>query len=704
MKKTLIKWTISLALIFNGGFAWKESAQASSFDQVNQAYLDKVDPKYGYDLANYLAQFRTNEKLGYRPAGSDAEHQAGQFLAEEMKRIGLSQVTSDEFSVDSWDFDHAEMTFTDKEGKEIQAVLGAYQINFDTQGPKEFEIVYLNKGTASDYEGQDVNGKLVLVDINQMEEWWVTYPAYEAKLHRAAGVIVLQEAGMAEVSDEALNANDICGPTDAPVFSMSMRDGNALKEILVANNNSVKVTFDAKSEVTLGGKAYNISGRIEGKDKDAYILYSAHYDTYFDGFQDDSAAIGLMMGIAKAMVESGYQPEKTIIFNALAAEEWGVSDSRYDWSTGAYNQIFKIHPEWQGKAVANINFELPAMSHNPSDQIGAVYEFETFLNEFAKTAPAPKDLFPEGVKILTPNTTWADDWSFSIAGVPSIRNRFESDYLNTHYHTQFDNKETYNEAAYRQHHDLYGSLGIQLDRQAVVPIDLTTPIIKMKETINQEGFDLAGVDSKALMEEIDGILPVLEGLKQEVFAINKDYGLALEADDTAKAAEIYQASRALNDKVLKAYRMIQDKFVRLTWEDVQAYPHELVTNNLVNLQRAQAALENNEGQVALDEYLWQIDSNWYAYDFSKETYQHFTDYVVNQSEDRLMWGAGRIVSFVDLYDLVKSVQAKAEDSKADYQEDIKVLDQASQAQAQLLQELVNQEQEDLQALKTLVEE
>lgn len=49
---------------------------------------------------------------------------------------------------------------------------------------------------------------------------------------------------------------------------------------------------------------------------------TAHYDAYFDRFQDNSAAIGLMMGIAKARVASGYQPEKTLLFCTLAVEEW----------------------------------------------------------------------------------------------------------------------------------------------------------------------------------------------------------------------------------------------------------------------------------------------------------------------------------------------------------------------------------------------
>ena len=66
---------------------------------------------------------------------------------------------------------------------------------------------------------------------------------------------------------------------------------------------------------------YNIIGELTGRNPDRKIMLSAHYDSYFAGFQDDNAAIALMMGIAKAIVDSGYQPEKTLVFSAMAAEE-----------------------------------------------------------------------------------------------------------------------------------------------------------------------------------------------------------------------------------------------------------------------------------------------------------------------------------------------------------------------------------------------
>ena len=40
----------------------------------------------------------------------------------------------------------------------------------------------LRYGTEKDYEGREVQGKLVLVDINQRDEWWINYPVYQAHL------------------------------------------------------------------------------------------------------------------------------------------------------------------------------------------------------------------------------------------------------------------------------------------------------------------------------------------------------------------------------------------------------------------------------------------------------------------------------------------------------------------------------------------
>lgn len=675
-------------------------------DNISDEYLSSVDVNYAYEFTKSLEEFKTNEKLGYRTAGSVAELKTGEKIGQEMEKIGLTEVTKDEFSLDTWTFEKADLTFTDENGKEHLAVLGGYQVNFNTNGMKEYDIVYGGKATAEDLEGLDIEGKLVLIDINQREEWWINYPAYQAHVKGAAGVIAVQEAGYGEASPDALNAQDICGPDDAPAFSMSQTDGNNLKKALEASETgSIKVKFDAKSTVEMDGKSYNYYGKIVGKDPESYIILSAHYDSYFTGFQDDNAAIGLMMGVAKGLVDSGYQPEKTIIFNALAAEEWGVSNSRYDWSTGAYNQIFKIHPEWVGKAFANMNFELPAYEHTTQDEIRATYELDNYLTEFSKDVPTVEGVYKDGISVVSPLRTWSDDFSFNIAGVPALRNDFQdSDYMRTHYHSQFDTEEQYNEDAFKFHLNLYGLLTIHYDKTAVVPLDFTTRLNAMKETLDENIFEQAEVSSDKLIEEIDHVLKVAKDVNKKVAKINEDYLNALSKDDHATAKKLYNQSRQLNSDLLSAFKHAEDSFTRLTWEDAVIFPFEHPQNNINNLTLSIEALKDGDIATPLDEYLWNIDNNWYAYDFDQEVFDYFTAYVLDAPADKLMWGEGRIVGHENLYALIHSLKEKREIENPDFSEEIAVLDRVLKSQKALLKTTTSEQVADLRELGRQLEQ
>ncbi len=675
-------------------------------DNISDEYLSSVDVNYAYEFTKSLEEFKTNEKLGYRTAGSVAELKTGEKIGQEMEKIGLTEVTKDEFSLDTWTFEKADLTFTDENGKEHLAVLGGYQVNFNTNGMKEYDIVYGGKATVEDLEGLDIEGKLVLIDINQREEWWINYPAYQAHVKGAAGVIAVQEAGYGEASPDALNAQDICGPDDAPAFSMSQTDGNNLKKALEASETgSIKVKFDAKSTVEMDGKSYNYYGKIVGKDPESYIILSAHYDSYFTGFQDDNAAIGLMMGVAKGLVDSGYQPEKTIIFNALAAEEWGVSNSRYDWSTGAYNQIFKIHPEWVGKAFANMNFELPAYEHTTQDEIRATYELNNYLTEFSKDVPTVEGVYKDGISVVSPLRTWSDDFSFNIAGVPALRNDFQdSNYMRTHYHSQFDTEEQYNEDAFKFHLNLYGLLTMHYDKTAVVPLDFTTRLNAMKETLDENIFEQAEVSSDKLIEEIDHVLKVAKDVNKKVAKINEDYLNALSKDDHATAKKLYNQSRQLNSDLLSAFKHTEDSFTRLTWEDAVIFPFEHPQNNVNNLTLSIEALKDGDIATPLDEYLWNIDNNWYAYDFDQEVFDYFTAYVLDAPADKLMWGEGRIVGHENLYTLIHSLKEKRDTENPDLSEEIAVLDRVLKSQKALLKTTTSEQIADLRELGRQLEQ
>ena len=528
---------------------------------------------------------------------------------------------------------------------------------------------------------------MVLVDINQRENWWINYPAYEAHINGAAAVLAAQDGGYSEINDDALNAQDICGPADAPAFSISKNDAKLLRSIMEANNtNEITVTFDAKSVVEFDTKSYNIVGTIPGRTDDM-ILMSAHYDSYFAGFQDDNAAIALMLGIAKGLIDSGYQPEKTLVFSAMAAEEWGTSNTRYDWSTGAFNQIFRVHPEWVGKVIADINFELPAMEEGTTDQIRASYELKTFLEEFKETVKPVEGVFKDGIEIIVPTQTWSDDFSLSIAGIPSTVTALRGGFAESTYHSQLDTRDTYSKGAFLLHHNMYGMLMLAYDHMAASPLDFSTRLNALKEVSESE---LINEDVKQeLLSAIDTALIAASDAWKAVEELNAKYLEALNAQDFELADQLLTENQALRANVLKTFKFAEDNLVRLTWEDVSQFPHEHSVNNIAALIGAIEALKQGDNATALDEYLYLIDNNWYAYDWSKETFDYFTDYVLNQSADRLMWGAGRVWGHNDLFDVINSLQAK--EANADFSLEIARLEECLTNEQVLLEEQLTHE-------------
>ena len=587
------------------------TAVESDRRKIEEAYLKAVDIGYSYHLAKKMEEFKSNPVLGYRTAGSKAEFDTGEFLKEEMERIGLADIHKDELCLDSWEFEKAVLRFADRDGKEHEFQLGAYQTEFVTDGWKEYPLVYAGRGKEADYDGVDVTGCLVMVDINQRDEWWINYPVYQAHLKGAAAVIAVQDNGYAEIDSEALNAQDIAGPKDAPAFSMSKKDAEILKTAL-KETPRITVQFDAKSVVKEDMPAYNVWGTIPGKSDDM-ILLSGHYDSYFDGFQDDNCAIALMFGIARTLLRIGYQPEKTIVFCCMAAEEWGIENSKYDWSTGAWQQVFKIRPEWQGKVIADLNFELPAYAHNPWDAIRSTYEYEDFLKEFVKEFPVDaKMVYPEGLGVQCPIETWSDDFSVAISGIPSMVNEFSSaEFMETHYHSQFDNDEYYNADVFQFHHELYGLLVMAFDRVKVAPVNVGRTLQALQESVRPVTGREDEKGIRILLERTAEAKKIADAVYKRVKEINE-----ISRDDECNLRNKYAA---LQRQLLYLFRKCQDYFIRLNWHDEVLFPHEAAQSNLRHIGDAVRSLENKNVRGALDA-LYLVDNNQYAFQFDDEVY------------------------------------------------------------------------------------
>ncbi len=677
---------------------------------IEDSCISCIDTDWSYQLAKRMEKEKTNPVLGYRTAGSAAETATGDMLYKEMKEIGLIDVTRDTFTLDGWEFEKAVLKFTDDDGLEHVFQMGGYQTNFETDGFQDYELVYLGKGTAADYEGVNVKGKLVMVEINQRDEWWISFPVYQAYLRGAAALIAVQANGYGEIAETALNAQDIAGPDFAPAFSLSQADAKILKCAIQTNaftrqNNqmtsesshgnldhsetspeadssilrkqTLKVSLDAHSRVIPDTKASNIVGKIQGTETDAMIVLSAHYDSYFDGFQDDNAAIAMMLGIARALVKGGYKPAHTLVFCAMAAEEWGIIDSKYDWSTGAYNQVFRVHPDWQGKVIANLNFELPAHAHSTQDAIRCTYEYTDFIRQFTDSLTVPKQAYPDGITVLSPIETWSDDFSMAIAGIPSTVNDFSAGpFMQNYYHSQYDNQDVYQEAVYQFHHECYLKLVMTIDALVLPPLNFSNTMKAVTDSIHENALSFADSEQETLLQNLRTATESARNIYKKICQINEEYATL---SDSAFRRNFRSKWEPVGLKLLKIFRKAQDYLVRLNWQDEVIFPQEAASRNIRQLEKACQVLSEGNITDAL-KVLYRVDNNMYAFLFDEEVYYHFTEYILHQPKDRLMWGAGRIMHHENLYGIVQKLKQRLEEENPELDGEIRRLEAALRRQ------------------------
>lgn len=710
----LLAGALTLSVTACTAAAPKESAAAAPADPeaAYESFLNAVSPDYAYDIAYELTTNPDffNSELGGRTAGSDAEHAAADYLVQTMEEIGLSDVEKVAADCDRWQFNGASFT--------VDGVSYPVYSYATASTPAEgitAEVVYVGKGTMWDYEGLDVTGKIVLIDIDQRNDWWITYPMLEAQHQGAAAILAANVGGFSQIADDALNCQDICGPTAIPTLSIGLSDSQEIQEKLAAG--PVTATLVVDNEVNVGeGTTYNIMGRIPGKSSDHQILVGGHYDVHFKGFQDDNCAVGLVLAMAKAMIDSGYQPENDLVFCLHGAEEWGSSYTQYDWTVGAWEMINRVHPDWVGKTLAFLNFELPAYefdTYTSSYSAPEMYAMlDYFVNEYPYS-PEPEGCFEDGVLTEGYQTyTYSDDFSYYAAGVPSTVNGFllQKDmetvfpFYEEIYHSQYDTPETYNEAVMNFNIRYYGALAMYIDQTPALYLDFTAQYDRILASLDEELLTRVGVDMDAYHTALESLKETAQAMSEEICSVNEAYAEARNAQDTAKMEELWNRGRELTAQNLTAFAYAQKHLLGLMYER-PIVPHEAPQENITLCENIISCLEEGQVATAVDEYAWTVNNvlEWYAMYFSPEVIAIQDDMLWGESNaDNLYWGTGKSFAKADVDQATRSLYTRYEEEGGDFSQEIAVYQKAVEAQSEILLQLAQQEIDSINELTQLL--
>ncbi|WP_113906635.1 M28 family metallopeptidase [Aliidiomarina celeris] len=300
----------------------------------------------------------------------------------------------------------------------------------DSVSVENSEMVFVGYGIVApefgwnDYEGLDVEGKTVVMFVNDpgyatqdpglfngnamtyYGRW--TYKFEEAARQGATGAIVIHETGPAgygwgvvaggspvrfvmKTENRNMHRTELEGWINADsanklFANVGMTLEQAHERALapdfapIALNTSLSMQIENEFQDL---NTHNIVGYIEGsKYPEEHVVYMAHWDhlgvdpisgDIFNGAQDNATGTAAILSIAEKFA-AGEQPERTVVFAFVGAEERGLLGSAWYGE----NPLLPLE-----KTVAGINIDM-LYAHGPTRDFVVVGWNNSNIQDFAK--------------------------------------------------------------------------------------------------------------------------------------------------------------------------------------------------------------------------------------------------------------------------------------------------------------------------------
>jgi hypothetical protein len=650
-----------------GGAVAPAAASATGLDPAGDAESlnAALDVDYLERVAETVAGFG-DTPLGFRPGGSPANLEAVDWIAAEMRAVGMQAVAKLPVPIDRWVFGGASVAVDGGPAFDASSWGG---VPGTPPGGIHAEVIDIGLGFAADYEGIDATGKIVLVNW-AFGDFWVNRHGHQATLEGALGVIFYTGTTAAgafyNVRDDGLLGFDGTYNDDwVPFVFVTRNAANQLRDLIAAGPTSVTLT----SDVTLtraedGGVGYNVLGKITGTDRaDEYIIFTGHHDAWFHGAADDATAIAAMLGIAKAIRDSGFRPRRTLLFLASTNEEYGYTDSYYEWLIGCWYAVTSQRPAWQRRAILTLDFELLGTG-DPGERL-LIRTHSELLDLAVSKLEADPSRTPYGT--LWANTVWAnaDHFTLTAAGIPGLYfNTVGLQYLTRNYHTNFDVMSNVDIPYLAQNIEVINDIWIAHDRATLPLLDFVARAVEAESRIAYMAEPGVGVRD----------LPGTDQLAQDALeAAVAGFRAAAESLESRLEEGNVRSKQRVSRAMMDAERLILKHLVALDAFDQYIFPHQQVQRDATRMQLAIDALGLGNPSLANNTYVRRTSLTNAGRHFAYETYvaelaRHDPGF------DRLQWGGqAHLAPYVDVWQEYHSIAAKIADGKtaaSDYTDEI----------------------------------
>jgi Zn-dependent M28 family amino/carboxypeptidase len=359
------------------------------------------------------------ENIGPRLSGSPQAQQAVEYVAEEMRRLGL-EVTLEKTMVPHWvrGEERAELTtFPGQAPRTSQKIILTALGNSPATPPDGItaEVIAVSNFDELAALGREkVAGKIVLYNAKfdqRMAAEGRALDAYEgvyayrgegAKKAAALGAVasIIRSLGDADFRLPHTGYSIAAG---IPAAATTAEDAQLIADL--AQQGRVAMHLVLTPQTLAPTPSYNVIGDLKGSEHpEQFVIVSGHLDSWDlgTGAIDDAAGVAVAMQVANLCKQLGLHPKRTIRVIAWMDEENGT----------------------EGGATYGIEHKSDAANHIAAfeSDLGAGHPLGMTGNFKTEAAPAlqpfTKILEPIGATLLQPGGSGADIEPLCAAGVP----------------------------------------------------------------------------------------------------------------------------------------------------------------------------------------------------------------------------------------------------------------------------------------------
>ena len=320
--------------------AQREDFPPQLLEELNAIKAAALEDEYAYRQVAHLT-----ENIGPRPSGSAGAKAAVDYVAEELRKLGLD-VHLEEVKVPHWVRGEETAQLVEYAGQAAgtmqKIVLTA--LGGSTATPPDgivADVVVVNNFEELKALGHDkVAGKIVLFNEifdKQKSAAGMAFMAYgEAVRYRAAGPKAATELGAAAAlvrsvgdADYRLPHTGFSAPTGIPAGAVTAEDADLIAHLSAQGKVRMHLTLTPQKlpDVT----SYNVIGDLKGSEHpEQFVVVSGHLDSWDlgTGAIDDAAGVAVAMEAAEIVQKLHLHPKRTLRVVAWMDEESGGSGSQ----------------------------------------------------------------------------------------------------------------------------------------------------------------------------------------------------------------------------------------------------------------------------------------------------------------------------------------------------------------------------------------